>query len=85
MNNIELNSVNIPKIGTWYYEQLKDVECDMRLKQAICKIANDVAECDKRLNDCIKTLIAFADALNAVGVALTVEDKGYKKSNQTGE
>jgi hypothetical protein len=37
------------------------------------------------LNDCIKTLIAFADALNAVGIALTVEDKGYKKSNQTGE
>ena len=84
MNELNVNSVNLPWLGTRYALELENVECDPKIKHAIYKLANDLHENDKRLNDCIKTLICFSEALEAVGFAVTVKDKGYKKENQTG-
>ena len=57
-------------LGTMYSHELQDVECDPRLKKAIFKLANDLHETAKRLNDSIEVTIAFSEALNAIAAEI---------------
>ena len=78
-----LNGVNLPKLGVQYDSILRDVECDQRIKNVIYQLANDLHETDKRLNSAIETIIAFSEALYAVGLLQErLENKMYKKQNQ---
>ena len=79
-----VNSINLPKLGVAYAAEIEKAECDPKIKHAIYQLANDLHETDKRLNDAIQVIIAFSEALEAIGIAMTVKDKGYKKANQTG-
>lgn len=70
-------------LGTAYAVELEKVDCDPKIKKSIYKLANDLHEVSKRLNDCIEVVIAFNDALQAmaqeIGCVAAIADEMRKK------
>lgn len=85
MTEVNLNTVNLPKLGLFYADILKDVEIDPRAKRCIYQLANDLHETDKRLNDAIRSIVDLAELIQMIGIDLKIIDGGYKKENQTGQ
>ncbi len=54
-------------LGTAYAAELENVDCDIRIKKSIYRLANDLHETSKRLNDAIEVIMAFNDALQMLG------------------
>lgn len=65
-----IKSVREPALGTMYAAEIEKVECDPRIKKSIYRLANDLHETSKRLNDCIEVTIAFSEALNAIAAEI---------------
>ena len=65
-----IKSVRELPIGTSYAVELEHVECDPRIKKSIYRLANDLHEVSKRLNDSIEVIVAFNEALNAVAAEM---------------
>lgn len=65
-----IKSVRELPLGTSYANELEDVECDPRIKKSIFRLANDLHETAKRLNDCIEVTLAFSEALNAIAAEI---------------
>ena len=67
-----IKSVREVPQGTSYAYELEEVECDPRIKKSIFKLANDLHETVKRLNDTIEVTIALSDALQAMAAEIGV-------------
>lgn len=65
-----IKSVNELPLGTAYAVELEKVECDPRIKKSIYRLANDLHEVGKRLNDTIEVVVAFNEALQAMAVEM---------------
>ena len=59
-------------LGTMYAAEIEKVDIDPRIKKSIYKLANDLHETNKRLQDCIEVTIAFSEALNAIAAEMGV-------------
>ena len=67
-----IKSVRDVPQGTSYAYELEEVECDPIIKKSIFKLANDLHETVKRLNDTIEVTIALSDALQAMAAEIGV-------------
>ena len=77
-----LNGVDLIKGGTEFAYDLEKAEADMKVKHAIYELATQQQLLAKRLDDCIKTVIEFSQALYAIGMLQEqLEDKVYRKEH----
>lgn len=77
-----LNGVDIIKGGTEYAYDIEKVDIDPRIKHAIYELGTSQQLIAKRLDDCIKTVIEFSQALYAIGMLQEqLEDKVYRREN----
>ena len=65
-----IKSLREPPLGTSYAVELENVECDPRIKKSIYRLANDLHEASKRLNDSIEVIMAFNEALVAIAAEM---------------
>lgn len=77
-----LNGVDVIKGGTEFAYDLEKADCDMKVKHAIYELATQQQLIAKRLDDAIKTIIEFSQALYAIGMLQEqLEDKVYRKEH----